>query len=152
MTELLDLAVKHQWVAFASVLIGVLVRLGKSDTTVPVDIPPRWRVWIALGLGLLSGVLQRAATGVPWGQAIAGGFAAFAVATVGHQVVIGSIRGGREFVVPGMTLPGVAPGPNKPSSLPPPGMPVADPSAPAAVIIDADDVSKTIPVDKPPTP
>ena len=95
---LLDLAMQHKWVAFSALLIGFIVRLFKSDTPLPT-IPPAWRPWFALGLGVASGVLDKVVSGTPWQPAILGGLLAAMAAIVGHETVVESVRNGREFFV-----------------------------------------------------
>lgn len=114
------LAEKHPWPVVALFAIGLLIRLMKSDTTIPIDIPPRYRIWVALGLGLVSAVLERLVLKTPMGEALAGGFASWIGAVMTQNVVIDSLRGGKEIVIPGLIKPGVPPGPGKPPSIPPP--------------------------------
>jgi hypothetical protein len=129
--DLGNLIAQHKWVAVAAVIISLCVRLLKSDTKIPIDIPPQYRVWLALGLGGAAGALDKlTATGddVTWTSALVQGLIAAAVAIVSHNVVIDSVRGGKEFVVPGLTKTNVPPGPGKPPSISPPPLP---PSLPA---------------------
>lgn len=122
-SELATLIGQHKWVPIASVVLGVLVRLAKSDTRIPIDIPPRLRVWLAFGLGQVAAVLDVVVAGQPWKQAIFGGLIASVLAIVGHNTIVDSMRGGKEFPVPGLTLPGVPPSPGKPPSIPAPPLP-----------------------------
>lgn len=129
-----DMVAKRAWVPLAALVVGLIVRLLKSDTKVPIDVPPRVRVWLALGLGVLSGVLEAVATGRAWGDAIVGGVVSAALAILGQNVVIDSLRGGRELTIPGLIKPGVPPGPGKPPSIrPPPASPGSSPGAPGYV-------------------
>lgn len=96
--QIVDLVVGHKWVALAAILIGLLVRLLKDDTsTIPVVVPAKWRPWLALGLGLVAGALDRVATGTPWGEALIAGAIAGLLPVVGHQYLIESLRGGQEL-------------------------------------------------------
>jgi hypothetical protein len=64
----------HDWRLGAAVLVvGVIVRLLKSDTRIPIDIPPRWQPVLVLGLGQLYAVLQSVVDGAPWRQAAVDG-------------------------------------------------------------------------------
>lgn len=127
---------QHKWVPLAALLIGLVVRLLKSDTKIPIDIPPRWRIWLAFALGAVSGVLQAITTGTPWRAALAGGLASTTLAVLGQNVVVDSLRGGKEFVIPGLIKPDVAPSPGKPVSLkPPPNDKGGPPSIPPAVVV-----------------
>jgi len=116
--EMID---KRAWVPLAALVIGFLVRLCKSDTKFPIDIPPKWRWTAALLLGAVSAVLEKKMnSNLTWLQASVGGVFSFALAVAGHSGIIDGMRSGKEFVVPFMTKPGVPPGPGKPTSLPPP--------------------------------
>jgi len=117
---LVELASQHKWVALAALVVGTLVRAMKADSTfLPFDVPARWRPLLALGLGISSGVLQKATTGTPWREAIMGGVISGVMAIVGHDVLIEGLRAGRE--VP-MGTPKAAPvvPPAAPPSVPPP--------------------------------
>jgi hypothetical protein len=100
LTQLLALAKAHSWVALAALVIGLLVRLVRDDSTVawfPVTIPSRWRPLIALGLGIVSGVLNQLVLKVDWATAIVGGIVSAVTAMGGHAVVINALRNGREL-------------------------------------------------------
>lgn len=115
-----ELIAQRKWILVAAIAIGLVVRLLKSDTRIPIDIPTRWRVWLALGLGIVAGVLERVGTGEGrWSTAIADGLVASLLAIVAQNTMIDSLRGGKEIVVPGLIKPGVSPAPNKPPSIPP---------------------------------
>lgn len=120
MDEILKLALAHKWLAVSVIAIGSAVRLLKSDTKIPIDIPPKYRVWLAMLLGVVSGVMESVSTGMPWKQAILNGLSAAMVAVLGHNVIVDSMRGGKEFAVPWLTIPGAPPSPGKPPSIPPP--------------------------------
>lgn len=83
------------WFGVTAVIIGAIVRVLKSDTPL-ATVPARFRPWLALGLGVVSGVLQAIASGTPWMQALTSGIGAAATAIVGHDVLVESVRGGRE--------------------------------------------------------
>lgn len=86
----------HSWAAAAFVAIHVAVRLVKGDTPLPY-VSKDNRVWLALGLGVLSGVLQAVTTGAPWPSALLQGLGSAAGAIVAHEGIIESLRGGREI-------------------------------------------------------
>ena len=118
--DILQLIQNHKWVPLSAVVIFFLVRLTKSDTTFPVNIPPQYRVWAAYVLGLAGAIVQYYGKGgVTWTQAILEGLIASVMASQTHNMVIGSIRGGKEFAFPGLMIPGACPGPGKPPSVPP---------------------------------
>jgi hypothetical protein len=114
-----DFAMQHKWAALTALLIGALVRLMKEDvTSFPINVPKRWRPTTVVMLGIGSGVLERAAHGIPWSQAALGGLGAAGVAMMGHGVLIEGLRAGKE--VP-MELP------KKTPSVPPPPVAVPEP-------------------------
>lgn len=117
---LIELAKAKQWVPLSAAVVFALLRLMKNDTKFPINIEPRVRVWMALVLGLIAGLLSAVANGLHWQTAVLIGIAASAMAVLGHNVAIDSLRGGKEIVIPGMMIPGASPSPGKPPSIPPP--------------------------------
>ena len=79
------------WFAMAF-LISLAVRALKAPTPLPpcLQVPSRWRPWLAVALGQLIGVADALATGTPWRKAAIHGLAAAATAVLGHQVVVKS--------------------------------------------------------------
>lgn len=104
--------IAHAWWALAALAIGAVVRLLKDDQPLPVvgafTLPPQYRGWAALVLGLISGVIQAIATGTPWFTAILQGLGAGAAAITGHQTIVEGMRGGREFFSGGAAKAGAA--------------------------------------------
>jgi hypothetical protein len=94
------LVLAEKYVIVAALVIGVLVRVVKSDTKLPINIPPRYRVWLALALGAFASVLERVATGIDWKQAAVDGAFAALLAVTGHNVIVGSIRNGKDVPLP----------------------------------------------------
>lgn len=93
----------HAWLPLASLVIFAATRLIKDDRFVawfPVTIQPRYRSWVAMGLGVLSGVLQALVGGAKWPTAIVGGLISAYTAIAGHDLVVESIRKGRDIGVP----------------------------------------------------
>lgn len=123
MESIYSLIVEKKFVLLTAVLIGLIVRTLKSDTKIPINIPPRLRVWLAFGLGAAASVLERIGTGVGWKQAALDGALAAVLAVLGQNVIIDSLRGGKEITIPGLILPGAAPSPDKPITVPPPAAP-----------------------------
>lgn len=113
----------HQYVLFSAVIIGLVVRLLKSDTKIPIDIPPRFRAPLAIVLGQAAGVLEKIGGGVSWKQAVFDGIFAAVLPILGQNLVIDSMAGGREIPIPGLMVPGARPGPGKPVSVKPPPIP-----------------------------
>lgn len=100
--QIIDLAVAHKWLALAAVIIGLFVRLLKSDNAFPLTIPDAWKKWkpaVAIGLGLLAGVLDKIATGTPWRDAMIAGLITGLIPVIGHQVGIEWLRDGKEIPV-----------------------------------------------------
>jgi hypothetical protein len=101
MQPYLDLIAKHQWIGLAALIIGLVVRLLKEDTSFPpFAIPARWRPMLALGLGVVSGALQAASTGTPWRDAVLGGLVSAFLAIAGHETVVNSLRDGEDVPMP----------------------------------------------------
>lgn len=88
------------WVPFAAWLVGALVRLTKDDNKFPINVDPKVRPWIALGLGLVLGILEKFLAGSSWQGAIVGGLTAGAMAIVGHVLGIELLNNGKELPVP----------------------------------------------------
>lgn len=98
-SPLVSLIASHQWVAVAALIIGAVVRLLKSDTPLPT-VPARWRAWLAIGLGIVAGVLDALVAGTPLVSAVLQGLGAALTAITTHELVIEGIRGGRELGQP----------------------------------------------------
>jgi hypothetical protein len=120
-SQLGDLIAQHKWVAVSAIVIGFAVRLIKSDTKIPINIPPRARIWLALGLGVLAGVLEKVATGATWTKALADGLVAALLAVTSHEAIIASLRSGKELPIPGLMVEGARPAPTAPVTVEAPG-------------------------------
>ena len=92
---LLTAIASHQWLLVSAILIGGAVRLVKGDTPLPM-VPPRYRPWLAVGLGAVSAVLQSLVQHVPIGQALVQGALSVFVAISGHELLVESLLGGKE--------------------------------------------------------
>lgn len=90
----------HAWIGLAALLVGLLVRLLKSDVPITPTIPARYRPFLALALGQVAAVLDHVASGTPWKDAAIGGFLAAVVAMLGHEAAIEKLRGGQEVGAP----------------------------------------------------
>lgn len=132
--ELLQQIIARKWVAVAAIVIGIIVRLLKSDTKIPIDIPPRLRPWLAIGLGAAAGALDKLTNvdKVTWTTALLEGVTAAVVAIVSHTLVIQSARDGKELNVPGLIKENTPPGPGAPPTLPPKGSDLTPPADPPA--------------------
>lgn len=120
-TQLFDLLAQRKWVAATAIVVGLIVRLLKSDTKIPINIPPRVRAWLALGLGAVAGAIDKLveAGHTTWTTALLWGVTGSVFAMVMHALIIDSIRGGKELVVPGLTKMNTPPGSGRPPSVPP---------------------------------
>lgn len=122
--KLAQLIEHRAWVPLASVAIYLLVRILKSDTKIPIDIPPKARYWAAFALGIASGVLEKVVSAgtydqKTWTSAVVGGLISGAIAILGHEALIENLRNGRELAIPGLVVPGTRPAPDKPITIPP---------------------------------
>lgn len=86
-----------RWVALASILVGLLVRLSKQDVPGLPTMPARWRPLLALGLGAASAGLQMVAQGTAWPEALVGGLVSSALAITGHAAIVDALRAGRDI-------------------------------------------------------
>jgi len=93
--DVLSLAAEHKWVPAAAIAIGAMVRILKGGSPIPV-VPPAWRPWLALALGAVAGLLQAVAGGAAWSKALTDGLVAALTAIAGHDLLVESLRGGRE--------------------------------------------------------
>jgi hypothetical protein len=100
-SELLDLYYAHQWPILAALAVGLLVRLVKAGRlTLPITVPAQYRSWLAIALGVASGVAEAIVAGTPWREALIGGVASAAAAIVGHETLVENARKGRELGEP----------------------------------------------------
>lgn len=95
LAQLLDAIKAHAWPIVAAIVVGFLVRLVKSDK-IPIDVPPRFRPLLAVGLGVVSAICEAVIMGTPVVQAAIGGLASAIAAIGGHDVLIEAIFGGKE--------------------------------------------------------
>lgn len=111
-THLTELLYAHKWVPIAAIVIGLLVRLQKTGKLPLLDkIPPNYRSWLALGLGLVSGVLDRVVQGTHWLTAILDGLLAGVLAITAHDTLIEGLRSGKEIGGGGAKAPDPSPVP-----------------------------------------
>ena len=97
LNQFVSLLLSHSWIALAALMIGAIVAVLKGSTPLP-EIPAKYRPWLALGLGVVAGVLKSVSTGTPIAQAILSGLEAGMTAIVGHETLIESARGGKELI------------------------------------------------------
>lgn len=100
--ELAGLIVEHKWTAAAAIVIGLLVRLSKEGklAALTTKLNPRHRSWVAIGLGAASVVVDSLGRGTKCSQALLSGFISACIAIAGHELLIESLRGGKELLSP----------------------------------------------------
>lgn len=106
-TQAIELAKSGAWIPLAALVIGVLIRLSKTDAAVawfPVNLQPRIRSAAALVLGFASGIVAGLTGGGHWPTALAGGLVAGMLAITTHEVVVEGFRDGRDIGSP-KTIP-----------------------------------------------
>ncbi len=126
--QLAALLSAHKWVPAAALVIGLLVRLQKAGKLPGLTrIPPNYRPWLALLLGVVSGVLDKVAVdSKTWTVALLDGLLSALIAVTAHDAIIEGLRGGKEIGGGGAKNPAptpVAADPNRPDSLAPTGTP-----------------------------
>lgn len=99
-SNLVILWTQHKWVAVASAMIGLAVRLSKADVPWFPNVPARYRALAAVLLGVAAGILDKVAAGSDWTSAIVGGVFAASFAVTSHDVVIEGFLKGRELGSP----------------------------------------------------
>lgn len=102
--HVLELVTSHKYLGLSAVLIFAIARMMKDDTKGP-SIPPRLRTPLVIVLGVAAGILERVSMGVTWEDAVFDGISAALLATMGHQFLIESVRGGKEIRIPGLMRP-----------------------------------------------
>lgn len=99
--QLWEMVKNHAWVPLAALVIHVVVRMSKSNSWPPwFTITARTRSWLALGLGIVSGILDAVVGGSAWGPALVGGLISAITAISGHDLIVESLRNGRDIGVP----------------------------------------------------
>lgn len=86
---------RSYWLTIAATVVALTVRAVNTDAMTgllsrlfgrPVSIPSKALPWLALALGLLSGVLDRKVNGQDWQHAIGDGFLAAATAALSYSL------------------------------------------------------------------
>lgn len=102
--QLVALVNAHAWLPVSAIIVGAVVRLLKTDMAnfylaqyfgLP-PIPKKYLPWLAIGLGFVSAILDAKVAGKPVSVALIEGIGSAFVAVTGHQVVVESIRDGKE--------------------------------------------------------
>jgi hypothetical protein len=90
----------HIWIPLLALFVFAIIRLSKSDAGVawfPCRIKATSRPLWALGLGIVGGVLEQLFAGGTVLAAIVGGMVAGMGAIVIHEIVVNTIRKGRDL-------------------------------------------------------
>ncbi len=90
-----------QWVLFAALLIGFVIALAKQgwlSTWIASKMPSRAIPYYAAALGVLSLMVTDITSGKTLTQAIQDGLAAAMLSVFGHELVIESMRKGKELI------------------------------------------------------
>lgn len=95
---IVELAHGHAWIPLAALVVGFLTRLLKTERAQSWlgPLPAAHRPKVALLFGVAAGVLDGIANGTQWHSALIGGVLSALIAMGGHDLLIESIRGGRE--------------------------------------------------------
>lgn len=101
-SDLINMALDHQWLALSAVVLGAIVRVLKDDSRI-LTIPAPFRPWLAFGLGSVAACLQLVVDGAGWQEAVTTAIVAPALAIIGHHLGIEMLRGGKEIPVPVLT-------------------------------------------------
>ncbi len=84
------------FIGIASISIHLIVRLLKAGK-LGEKIPSAYRPWIVAILGGIAVAVDALALGTEWKQAVFNGVMSAAMAAFGHDLVIESLRGGKEI-------------------------------------------------------
>lgn len=86
-----DLAAREAWIPLVSCVILLLVRALRSPRVPwPLNaIPAHYRPLVAIGLGIVSGVVDRIVNGTPWRAAVLSGLVSAALAALTHDTAQG---------------------------------------------------------------
>jgi hypothetical protein len=126
-SQLLALLAERKWIPLSALVVWMVVRLLKSDTKIPVDIPPRWRPVLAVVLGVAASSLDKIAEGGDWRKVAPEGLAVGVIAILVQVFGVDVLRGGKDVAVPKAL--------SKYPPPPPPGTPgvLVEPIQPARV-------------------
>ena len=81
-------AERGEWVGVATLVIWLLIAFLKSDRF-PLDVSPRARVFLAVGLGQVYAIGEAVIGGMPWGAAIVRGVITSAMTVFAQEVLFG---------------------------------------------------------------
>lgn len=100
MEDVLHTAIaERRWPIVAAALIWFVIRLLKSER-IPLDVPARVRPWLAVGLGIASGVAESFIAGTPLVDALLGGLVAGAGAIATQETLVPAAKVVRDSLRP----------------------------------------------------
>jgi hypothetical protein len=101
--DIVTLVENKAWIPLAAIVIGLVVRLTKSDRFAawfPINVPPQYRAALALALGAVAGVISEFAKSGNWKSAIVGALLAGLMPIAAHDIVVEGVRKGRDIGEP----------------------------------------------------
>ncbi len=84
----------------AAIINGLIIRVSKEDVPIPFNIPSKFRPWVVILLGVVEAAITKMIIGIPLATAIIGALIAGVLPMVMHDLVIESLRNGRELFAP----------------------------------------------------
>lgn len=100
MEDVLHTAIaERRWPIVAAALIWFVIRLLKSER-IPLDVPARVRPWLAVALGIASGVAESFVSGTPLVDALLGGLVAGAGAIATQETLVPAAKVVRDSLRP----------------------------------------------------
>ena len=102
--QIISLIQGRQWTILLALLVGLATRYTKPDVIFP-SLPARWRPLFAAAASIVGAGSAAVVAGVPLATAGNAAFEAFVLATMGHVLGIGVVRGGVELPMPGIRKP-----------------------------------------------
>lgn len=90
---------EHKWLGVAVIVLGMVVRLLKSDTKLPINIPQRWLPLATIVLGQAYSVCQMIASGMAWKPAVMQGLKVSLLTMGLFDVVVKAVFNGKDLPV-----------------------------------------------------
>lgn len=100
LTEIGGYVASHQWTLAAAVGLILFVRwFASRDVKGPLNIPGQWKPWVLFAAGAPAmAIVDKVASGKPWGEAVANGLMVAVFALTGHSLVV--LPTGKDIGVP----------------------------------------------------
>lgn len=97
LATILALLKQHAWLAAGVIIVGLIVRMLKSDAKFPINIPTRWLPVATLVLSQAYTTLEAIQSGTPWKTAVWTGLT-LAMTTMGlFDLVIKAVLNGKDM-------------------------------------------------------